>query len=132
MGYGLVNEWTRILIGEGIPLTPEGLIAALQNPGLHIRTGAAIILGRSNVDTAVPYLKPLLKDELIVRVEAAMSLVLLKDTSGIPVLVEILDADILTGAPITAAGYLADLGDPRGYNVVLKALNSEFTGNRLM
>lgn len=132
MGYGLINEWTRILTGAGVPLTPEGLIAALQNPILHIRTGAAILLGRNSEAAAIPYLKSLLKDDLTVRVEAAMSLTLLKDNSGIPVLIEILDGDVLTGAPVTAAGYLADLGDPRGYRVVLNELGSRFTGNRLM
>jgi HEAT repeat protein len=132
MGYGIVNEWSSILSGAGIPLTVEGIIEALQNPALDIRAGAAVIVGRSNMNQAIPFLKRLSGDDPLVQVEAAMSLALLQEGSGIPALIDLLDGDILTGAPITAAGYLADLGDPRGFPVILKALNSEFTGNRLI
>jgi HEAT repeat protein len=64
-------------------------------------------------------------------VEAATSLALLGDKTGVPVLIAALQEDLLTGAPITAASYLATLGDPRGYKVVLEALQSKLAGVRL-
>jgi HEAT repeat protein len=132
MNDRLVKEWERFLDAERIALTTEGLIAALSNPQLHIRVGSAIILGRRRETAAISRLKALLEDHPMVRVEAAMSLYLLGDHSGIPALMAILDGDLLTGAPITAASYLAVTGDPRGYKNVLKALSSNFAGNRLM
>jgi HEAT repeat protein len=132
MNDRLAKEWERFLDAEHIALTTEGLTAALSNPQLHIRVGSAIILGRRRETAAISRLKLLLEDQLMVRVEAAMSLYLLGDQSGIPALIAILDGDLLTGAPITAASYLAVTGDPRGYKTVLKALSSNFAGNRLM
>lgn len=60
-----------------------------------------------------------------------MSLALLGDKTGIPFLVKALDGDLLTGAPVTAARYLAGLDEPRGFPVILKALNSKLAGIRL-
>jgi len=129
----LVDVWERSLAAEGITLTTAGLIAALENSCLDIRAGAALILGRRDNLIAIPYLSPLLKDENpVVRVEAAMSLALLGNKSGIPVLIEALEESRFIGAAVTAAGYLATLGDPHGYYVVLKALRSKLTSTRLM
>lgn len=128
----LVDVWKRTLAGAGIELTVAGLIGALSNAGSHIRTGAAIILGRRNEVSAIPHLKSLLVDQdPVVRVEAAMSLTLMDDRSGLPILIEALDEDLLTGAPTIAAGHLASLGDPRGYPVVLQALKADLAGIRL-
>lgn len=129
----LVEVWAGTLAAEGVELNTAGLISALSNPHSYVRTGAALILGRRGEDTAIPHLKSLLKDtSLAVRVEAAMSLALLGDKSGIPVLIEALHGELLTGAPLTAASYLAELDDERGHKVVLKALSSDLAGIRLM
>lgn len=128
----LIDVWEKTLAGEGVELNSRGLIAALNSRRLHVRAGAALVLGRRGEVSAIPYLNLLLGDRSWrVRVEAAMSLALLGDRSGMPVLIEALDGDLLAGAPITAASYLAALGDPRGYNVMLKALRSELAGTRL-
>jgi HEAT repeat protein len=128
----LVAVWTSTLVGEGVEITTAGLIAALNSPRLHIRAGAAILLGRLGAVSATASLRPLLEDQsATVRVEAAMSLALLGDKTGVPVLIAALEEDLLTGAPITAASYLAALGDPRGYKVVLEALQSKLAGVRL-
>jgi HEAT repeat protein len=128
----LVEVWEKTLAGEGVDLSNPGLIAVLNDNRLHIRAGAALLLGRRGEVSAIPHLNALLKDRSpLVRVEAAMSLCLLGDRSGVPVLIQVLDEDLLTGAPLTAARYLAALGHPRGYRVVLKALNSNLAGIRL-
>lgn len=128
----LVAVWESSLAAQDIEMTTPGLIAALSSPRLDIRTGAAILLGRRGEACVVSHLKSLLTDEIsVVRVEVAMSLELLGDGSGIPALVEILREGLFTSAPVTAARYLADLGDPRGYKTVLKALSSELVGIRL-
>lgn len=127
----MLAEWERVLAAEGISLTPEGLISALNSPQLSIRTGSAVILGRRREAAALPYLKALLADQPIVRVEAAMALVLLGDASGQIALIGMLDDGVLSGAPVTAAAYLAASGDPCGYPVVLQALNHDLAGIRL-
>jgi HEAT repeat protein len=132
MNDRLAIEWERALAAEGITPTTESLMAALVSPHMHIRIGSATILGRRGEVKALSYLKPLLKDRPLVRVEAAMSLYLLGDKSGIPALIEILDSDLIAGTPVTAARYLANIGDPRGFKIVLKALRSDLDGTRLM
>jgi HEAT repeat protein len=127
----MLAEWERVLAAEGISLTTEGLISALNSPHLSVRTGSAVILGRRQEIAALPYLKALLEDQPMVRVEAAMTLVLLGDESGKIALIKMLDDPLLTGSPVTAAGYLAVSGDPRGYQVVLQALNHDLAGIRL-
>lgn len=128
----LVSVWGRTLATAGVPLTTEGLVAALSSPRLDIRAGAALILGRRGENSAIPHLALLLQDEFpLVRVEVAMSLALLGDKSGLPALIQLLDEPLVTGSPVTAASYLADLGDRRGYRIVLKALVSELAGIRL-
>lgn len=128
----LIAVWTSTLAGEGVETTTAGLTTALNSPRLHIRAGAALLLGRRGVVSAIAHLRPLLEDQsATVRVEAAMSLALLGDKTGVPVLIAALEEDLLTGAPITAASYLAALGNPRGYKVVLRALQSKLAGIRL-
>jgi HEAT repeat protein len=127
----LQEEWERVLAAAGIDLTVGGLTAALRSPQMNIRTGAAIILGRRRETSALPSLKPLLDDQPMVRVEAAMALALLGDESGKETLIQMLDDNLINGVPVTAAGYLAVLGDPRGYQVVLQALKSDLSGFRL-
>jgi HEAT repeat protein len=128
----LAEVWGQTLAGEGVKLTAPGLTAALDSRKLHVRTGAVILLGRRGEKSAIPLLKPLLEDRIaIVRVEAAMSLCLLGDLSGMPVLTAALDEDLLTGAPTTAAGYLAARGDPAGWKIILKAFGSPLAGIRL-
>lgn len=128
----LMSVLEGTLAAEGIDLTTAGLIGALNSRRLLIRTEAAILLGRRREVSAIPHLKPLLGDGIsVVRVEAAMSLALLGDRSGVPVLVEALDEEFLTTAPVSAASYLAALGDPRGYQTVLKGLHSDLAGIRL-
>lgn len=129
----LTGVWEEALASEGVDLTTDGLIKVLGSDRIHLRTGAAILLGRRGRVEAIPHLRPLLADEIpTVRVEAAMSLVLLGDTSGTCVLIEALEAPLVTPAPLTAAGYLAALGDPRGYGTVLQGLRSNLAGIRLM
>ena len=128
----LMSVWEQSLAAAEVELTTPGLIEALQSPHLHIRVGAALLLGRRGEMSAISHLKSLLGDRIeAVRVEAAMSLALLGDRSGISVLAEAVNDELVTTAPITAASYLAVLGDPRGYKTVLKALNSNLTGIRL-
>jgi HEAT repeat protein len=128
----LVAVWEGSLSAQGVETTTSGLIAALESPRLDVRTGAAILLGGRGDVSVVPRLRSLVRDEFsVVRVEAAMSLALLGDRSGLPVLIEALSEEFITSAPITAAGYLAVLGDPRGYTTILKGLRSELAGIRL-
>lgn len=128
----MVAVWAEALADEGVELTTPGLINALGSEFLDVRAGAALLLGRLGPVSATASLSPLLEDQsATVRVEAAMSLNLLGDKTGVPVLITALEEDLSTGAPITAASYLAALGDPRGYKVVLEALQSKLAGIRL-
>jgi HEAT repeat protein len=129
----LVRLWEETLTGEGVELTLSGLVRALDNEDSHIRMGAALLLGRRGEQAALPKLKSLLNDPSpSVCTEAAAALALLGDGSGGPVLVDMLKADLLTGAPLTAARYLASRGDPQGFEVVVRALKSELAGIRLL
>jgi HEAT repeat protein len=64
-------------------------------------------------------------------VEAAMALARLGDLAGLPVLVSALEEDILSDAPLTAAKYLAQLGNLRGFGLVQQALQHPLEGVRL-
>lgn len=128
----LIATWENQLAAEGIALSRDGLIDALDDHRLHIRGGAALLLGHREDQRAIPKLRWLLEDDVpAVRVEAAMALARLGDPLGIPVLVSALEEDILSDAPLTAAKYLAERGDVRGFELVQQALQHPLEGVRL-
>ncbi len=128
----LVAVWEQALAAAGVDTTTPGLMAALAHARLDVRAGAALLLGRCGCRDALPALRALLEDSSsMVRIEAAMSLALMDDCFGLPVLVATLGEDLDDVVPIRAAGYLATLGDPRGLEIVREALRSSLVGTRL-
>lgn len=122
----------KVLIGRGVENTTAGFIAALGSTDPTVRMDAAQALGERRGPESIAALTAALSDgTLAVRYHAAKSLVAMKNVAGAAVLREAsLDDSNLTGS-IEAAGLLADLGDPSGYERVLAGLRSAHPSTRL-
>lgn len=120
-------KYRALLEANGIAITPVALIAALGHPVSAFGAAAAHVLGDLNAREAIPALTQALSapDDLL-EVEAAYALARLGESSGRERLVACLGRplDAYVSPPI-AAGYLAQLGDPQGYGVVVRAFEVE-------
>ncbi len=121
------------LEGLGFEITAAGLERGLQSERIAVRAESAFLLGYRRDANAAEALRQSLNDpEARVRVEAALALARLNDTStAMPVLVKELQGQFFADAPLRAARALAVLGDPAGYPRVKEALVSELPSNRL-
>jgi hypothetical protein len=117
-----------LLEANGLGIEPRELIEALDADLGIFQAAAARMLGALRVTDALPALRRLADDtaaEETARVQAANALVRLGDDSGRARLVELLALDPeASPAPLQAAGALAWLGDPAGFDVVRAALES--------
>jgi HEAT repeat protein len=112
---------------------PQGLVRALEDESLAVRSEAAFVLGMNGAEEAEPALRRALEDESArVRVEAALALARLgRRDEGMAVLREELGGRFFADAPLRAARALALLGDPSGWPCLLEALSSELPSNRM-
>ena len=120
-------KYRALLEANGIAITSDALIAALGHPVSALGAAAAHMLGDLNAREAIPALKQTLAspDDLL-EVEAAYALARLGDAAGEERLVACLERqlDAYVSPPI-AAGYLAQLGDARGFGVIVRAFAVE-------
>ena len=124
----------EILKANGISITEADLLNVLNNERNILQATAAHTLGAIGSVTAIPMLKTLLTSmEDLVRVEAAYALARNGVSDGRETLVELLSYPIEAYLfPPIAAGYLAQLGDSQGYDVVVRCLESENPAVRMV
>lgn len=111
----------------------DGLVRALEDGSVAVRSEAAFLLGQSGDTDALPPLRAALNDDSArVRVEAARALARLGDADeGVPVLRRELSGELFADAPLRAARALALLGEPTGWSRVVEALDSPLPSNRM-
>ena len=124
----------EILKANGISITEADLLNVLNNERNILQATAAHTLGAIGSVTAIPMLKTLLTSmEDLVRVEAAYALARNGVSDGRETLVELLSYPIEAYLfPPIAAGYLAQLGDSQGYDVVVRCLESDNPAVRMV
>jgi hypothetical protein len=124
----------EILKANGISITEADLLNVLKNERNILQATAAHTLGAMGSVAAIPLFKPLLASmEDLVRVEAAYALARNGVSEGKETLVELLSYPIEAYVfPPIAAGYLAQLGDQQGYQVVVRCLESENPAVRMV
>ena len=101
---------------NAIELSDKALIAALAHPSSILQAAAAHTIGSRALEVAAPELRhALAATDDLTGVEAAFALARLGDPEGKAVLFAYLDREVPAYlSPVLAAGYLAQLGDPRG------------------
>lgn len=115
-----------LLQSNGIELTPEGVVAALDADVEVIQAAAARVLGETGERAGIPKLRELATGPGdSVRAEAAYALARLGEPEGREALRATLELPIdAYVAPMQAAGSLARLGDPAGAPVIERGLKS--------
>jgi len=136
MSYAQFEDYRNraILQRNNISLSEAGLIDALGKTANILQAAVAHTLGSLASAAASPALSRLLTaPEDLVRVEAAYALARTGGGEGRDVLVQCLsypvDAYLF---PAIAAGFLAQLGDPRGFSTVASCLDQEIPAIRLI
>jgi len=111
----------------------EGLVHALRDGSVAVRSEAAFLLGLSGDSDALPPLRAALDDDSArARVEAALAVARLGETEeALPLLRTELRGEFFADAPLRAARALAVLGEPSGWPRVLEALDSPLPSNRM-
>jgi HEAT repeat protein len=124
----------EILKANAIPVTEPDLLHVLKNEKSILQATAAHTLGVMGSVAAMPMLKTLLTStEDLVRVAAAYGLARNGISEGKESLVQLLSYPIEAYLfPPIAAGYLAQLGDPQGYKIVVRCLESENPAVRML
>jgi HEAT repeat protein len=115
-----------ILKANGVPLTAEGLKAALDSGIELFQAAGARVAGARGERSVLELLRALAFGPGDTdRAAAAYALARLGEADGVEALVACLDLPINAYvAPVQAAGSLARLGDTRGFTVVERALRS--------
>ncbi len=115
-----------ILTANGVPLTPDGLQLALDSGLELLQAAAARVAAARSERAAVDSLRPLATGGGDTsRAAAAYALARLGEPDGVDALIACLDLPIEAYvAPSQAAGFLARLGDQRGFDVVERAMRS--------
>jgi HEAT repeat protein len=129
------HRYQELLKANGLLLSQDALLTVLQDEASFLKAPAAHVAGALGYEAAVPILKKRAAgsaDDLL-KVEAAFALVRLGQADAKRTLIECLryrlDAYI---CPAVAAGYLARLGDSRGFGVVTRALGSDNSAVRML
>jgi HEAT repeat protein len=124
----------EILKANGISITEPDLLDVLKKETNILQASAAHTLGAMGTVAAIPTLKTLLTSiEDLVRVESAYALARNGVSEGKETLVQLLSYPIEAYLfPPIAAGYLAQLGDPQGYQVVVRCLESDNPAVRML
>jgi len=115
-----------ILAANDVPLTTEGLQLALDSGIELLQAAAARVAARRGETSVAGSLRSLATGGGDTsRAAAAFALARLGEPEGLEALVACLDLPIdAYVAPVQAAGFLARLGDQRGFDVVERALRS--------
>jgi HEAT repeat protein len=115
-----------ILAANDVPLTPEGLQLALDSGIELLQAAAARVAARRGETSVAGSLRSLATGGGDTsRAAAAFALARLGEPEGLEALVSCLDLPINAYvAPVQAAGFLARLGDERGFDVVELAMRS--------
>ena len=115
----------EILNANGITLSEAEIIAALEHSSSIMQAAAAHTLGSLSSQAAATPLKGLLTSSSdLVKVEAAYALARLEISEGRETLINCLDYPLdAYFCPPIAAGYLAKLGDPQGYQTIAGSLD---------
>ena len=113
----------ELLRVNGIAPTSEGALVTLKSDENILRAAAAHVLGSIGDAAAIPQLRKVADDsEDLVKAEAAYALVRLGEKRYREVLKECLAYPLNAYlSPSVAAGYLARLGDPAGFPVLVEA-----------
>ncbi|HEX8621843.1 MAG TPA: hypothetical protein VF718_07705 [Allosphingosinicella sp.] len=126
----------EVLRLNGVGAEADALVRMLESPDSDpiLRAAAAHTAGAERAAAAAPALRQALggSDE-VMAVEAAYALARLGDGAGDAALAAAVDrprGDEL--APLFAAGYLAQRGDPRGFPLVLRALRGDGPAPRML
>jgi HEAT repeat protein len=123
------HDAQALLTANGYNLETKTLIELLDSDLGVLQAAAARTLGAQAARQARPTLERIAGDaslEETVQVQAAYALARLEVDSGVELLVPLLKLNPeATPAPLQAAGALACLGDPRGFDLVRAALESD-------
>jgi HEAT repeat protein len=136
MAYAQYEDYLNqeILRANGIALEENALLAALVECTGVLQAAAAHTLGSLGSRAAAPALRQLLDslDELV-QVEAAYALARLGFEEGRRTLERCLGYPVNASiVPSIAAGYLAQLGDPRGFPTVADCFDVEIPAVRIV
>lgn len=125
---GADHDARSLLTENGYTTDTEELLEVLDSDVGVLRAAAARTLGARGERAAIDALERIARDAAVdetVRVQAAYALARMDVPGAREVLVELLDLPVeASPAPSQAAGALARLGDPRGFDVVGTALDS--------
>lgn len=124
----------KILKANGISLSEDELIAALDNTTNILQAAVVHTIGSSRIRAAIPKLKKLLAStEDLVKVEAAYALARLGEREGKEALVECLGCPLNAYLfPPIAAGYLARLGDPQSFQTIVRCFDIDISAIRML
>jgi len=123
----------EILKANGIALSETELLAAIEKTNNILQASAVHTLGSLGSKKAINPLSKLLNiQDDYVEVEAAYALARLGIQKGKDTLIKLLSypLDAYTAPPI-AAGYLAILGDPRGFPVIVRAFGVDLDSTKV-
>jgi hypothetical protein len=134
--YERYEDWrsTTLLAINGIHADEASLLTALDTQANVLLSAAAHTAGSTGARAAIPRLREVAKGEDdYAAAEAAYALARLGDEDGARMLraAATQPAGALLG-PVLAAGYLAQLGDPAGFEVVATALESSLLATRML
>lgn len=136
LSYSELEDYRALTILElnGIDTDPQSLVGALESQSDLLLAYAAHAAGATGARSTIPVLTGLLSSaDDAVQVEAAYALTRLGDKSGAPVLIRALEQPAEGYlSSLTAAGYLAQLGDPRGFGKVAAALGSDLAAVKML
>jgi HEAT repeat protein len=124
----------EILKANGISLSEAELIAALEQRIGILQAAAAHTLGSFSNRAAITTLKRLLssQDDLV-KVEAAYALARLGVPEGKDILIQCLDYRLDAYlCPAIAAGYLAQLDEPRGFHIIVRSFKVNIAAIRML
>ncbi|GAB4190270.1 MAG: hypothetical protein OHK0022_02850 [Roseiflexaceae bacterium] len=129
------DYWHRELLRmNGVAAEEPALVEALASPHATLRGAAAHTLGSLQACAAIAHLREKLADEHdLVGVEAAYALGRMAQADGRAALAGFLGHPLNAYlSPPLAAGYLARLGDPRGFAVITQCFDQQQGGSRML
>jgi HEAT repeat protein len=124
----------QILEQNGIGSDEESILGALESESDVLLACAAHTAGARSIRSAASRLTVLLSSpDDSVQVESAYALARLGDHTGDGILERALERPVHGYlSTISAAGYLAQLGDPRGFAKIVEALDSEGAASKML
>jgi HEAT repeat protein len=117
----------KLLEANGIEPTEEGVLAVLRDDSSVFQGTAAHVAGSKGMKATIPDLQRLAASRGdLAKVEAAYALALFGLDDGRKALVDCLRLPVAGHlAPLLAAGFLARLGDPQGFDAIVQGIQSD-------